>query len=157
MPTYRRAVDALPNSIAEGEFVDYTRAIFNYYVQLFIEFKWKPDSPVIKQVTGQCTDSATISEVNKKHLVQMHRFINLETIIYELQGVSLIECYHSFLMRKGWELENFHLKSWLCQLCRFINFKNKPQDCIRVLCSQRPDSRIVAIHKKSLITMVNLQ
>ena len=143
----RNALDALPDNLSEEEFIDYVGGIINYYAGLDT---WKPDSPMIKQITGQSTNSAAIVEVTNDIVICIAVHVLTFTT---MQGISLMDCYHSFLTTKGWDHTKFKLQSWLCQLCKFINFKNKPQNCIHALFSS--NSEVVKIHRKSLILFVS--
>lgn len=55
----------LPQTLTEEEFVDYVGGIINYYGGLF---QWTPESPMIKHITGQSTNSAAIIEVTVKQI-----------------------------------------------------------------------------------------
>ena len=68
-------MEALPHSLSEMEFIDYVGGIVNYYGGLF---SWKPDSPYIKQITGQSSNSAAISEVINSYT---YSFFNCTTVI----------------------------------------------------------------------------
>ena len=56
----RNALTLLPDDTSEEEFIDYVKALLNYYASLVM---WKFESPILKQVTGTSNNAAAIAEV----------------------------------------------------------------------------------------------
>lgn len=60
----REALEALPETVSEKEFVDYVNGLNNYYGGLFLN---KPGSPIIRQVASKPNNATAIVEVVTFH------------------------------------------------------------------------------------------
>ena len=56
----REALEALPETVSEKEFVDYVNGLNNYYGSFFLN---KPGSPIIRQVASNPNNVTAIIEV----------------------------------------------------------------------------------------------
>ena len=50
----------LPENTSEQDFITYVNSLVNYYTSKLL---WKPESPLVKQVTQHSNNAAAIAEV----------------------------------------------------------------------------------------------